>query len=104
GSEHDLVRLAPDEKCIDGFHELRTNLGDFVAPVKPIVSTVFAGDVVVEAVGETERYFAHASFSSTIQETSDSRRLNNTLRSVRSEMFIAPSHPLISTSSFRSEM
>src|SRR5712664_1147905 len=57
--EHPIASLAPDQERVDGLHELSADLGDFLAPVNPIESTILASDVVVETVGETEGYFSH---------------------------------------------
>ena len=57
--KHHFVSLAPDQESIDCLHELRTDLGNFPAPVNPIVTAILAGDVVVKTVGETECDFAH---------------------------------------------
>ncbi len=57
--EHHLVRLPADQESIDGLHELRADLGDFLAPVNPVESTVLAGDVVVETVSEAKCDFSY---------------------------------------------
>jgi hypothetical protein len=41
--EHSLVSLAPDQDHVDRLQKLRTDLGDFLAPMKPIRAVIPCG-------------------------------------------------------------
>src|ERR1051325_6237280 len=63
GSEHYFISLSPDQESINRLHELCADLGDLIAPMKPIVAAILARDVIVETIGEAEGDFAHAATS-----------------------------------------
>ena len=86
--EHHFVSLASDQDRVHRLHELRADLGNFFAPVKPVGAAVLAGDVVIETVGEAEGYFAHLLYCSEILCSDRQTKISNSIYNIRDSTIV----------------